>query len=263
MLHCLHKNVRAEQLLSTCVMKRSPSQLRPFKLSECQYHHTKECQKIDLWCLESCFTDCKNCGLHSCCKYCNVHFFLFCLLKVKIWFQNKRSKYKKIMKHGPSGPEGELLHTTSSSSPCSPGLSQLWEVSMANKVPPMHPSSLSEQLRALVSPAPPGSSAQTSDDVIEIRNTEPERLHSVSTPNLWRVSPLRCSYVFYCLLCLKRQFYSRWLPITLSFSTFTDLLQCAWNKGFMKGQKCCYVMNDLLRCIYSNYDVHRMKVFSV
>lgn len=66
---------------------------------------------------------------------------LFCFLKVKIWFQNKRSKYKKIMKHGPSGPEGEMLHTTSSSSPCSPGLSQLWEVSMANKVPSMHPSS--------------------------------------------------------------------------------------------------------------------------
>ncbi|XP_059386182.1 homeobox protein Dlx4b-like isoform X2 [Carassius carassius] len=60
--------------------------------------------------------------------------------QVKIWFQNKRSKYKKIMKHGSSGPEGELLHTTSSSSPCSPGLSQLWEASMANKVPPMHPS---------------------------------------------------------------------------------------------------------------------------
>ncbi len=110
---------------------------------------------------------------------------------------------------------------------------------------------LSEQLRALVSPAPPGSSAQTSDDVIEIRNRARETpFRVVSTPNLWRVSPLRCSYVFYCLLCLKRQFYSRWLPITLSFSTFTDLLQCAGNKGFMKGQKRCYVMNDLLRCIY-------------
>ncbi len=109
---------------------------------------------------------------------------------------------------------------------------------------------LSEQLRALVSPAPPGSSAQTSD-VIEIRNRARETpFRVVSTPNLWRVSPLRCSYVFYCLLCLKRQFYSRWLPITLSFSTFTDLLQCAGNKGFMKGQKRCYVMNDLLRCIY-------------
>ncbi|KAM4624617.1 homeobox protein Dlx4b [Polymixia lowei] len=58
--------------------------------------------------------------------------------QVKIWFQNKRSKYKKIMKHG-SGGEGEHLHSTSSISPCSPGLSQLWEVSMANKGTPMHP----------------------------------------------------------------------------------------------------------------------------
>ncbi|KAJ7984942.1 hypothetical protein DPEC_G00359980 [Dallia pectoralis] len=29
--------------------------------------------------------------------------------QVKIWFQNKRSKYKKTMKHG-SGPEGEHVH---------------------------------------------------------------------------------------------------------------------------------------------------------
>uniref|UniRef100_A0A8C6WKH7 Distal-less homeobox 4b n=1 Tax=Neogobius melanostomus TaxID=47308 RepID=A0A8C6WKH7_9GOBI len=59
--------------------------------------------------------------------------------QVKIWFQNKRSKYKKIMKHG-SGSEGEHLHSTASSiSPCSPGLPQLWEVSMANKGAQMHP----------------------------------------------------------------------------------------------------------------------------
>ena len=57
---------------------------------------------------------------------------------MKIWFQNKRSKYKKIMKHG-SGSEGEHLHSTSSISPCSPGLPQLWEVSMANKGAQMHP----------------------------------------------------------------------------------------------------------------------------
>ncbi|TRY93949.1 hypothetical protein DNTS_022026 [Danionella cerebrum] len=61
--------------------------------------------------------------------------------QVKIWFQNKRSKYKKIMKHGSGGPEGELLHSTSSASPCSPGLPQLWDVSMPNKVPAMHPNS--------------------------------------------------------------------------------------------------------------------------
>ncbi|CDQ71031.1 homeobox protein Dlx4b [Oncorhynchus mykiss] len=58
--------------------------------------------------------------------------------QIKIWFQNKRSKYKKILKHG-SGPEGEHLHSTSSISPCSPGMPQLWEVSMANKGTPTHP----------------------------------------------------------------------------------------------------------------------------
>ncbi|KAG7459630.1 homeobox protein Dlx4a-like [Megalops cyprinoides] len=58
--------------------------------------------------------------------------------QVKIWFQNKRSKFKKIMKHGSSGPEGEHLNSTSSISPCSPGLPQLWDVSMASKGAPMH-----------------------------------------------------------------------------------------------------------------------------
>ncbi|KAJ8254569.1 hypothetical protein COCON_G00211810 [Conger conger] len=58
--------------------------------------------------------------------------------QVKIWFQNKRSKYKKIMKHGSSGPEGEHLNSTSSISPCSPGLPPLWDVAMAGKGAPMH-----------------------------------------------------------------------------------------------------------------------------
>ncbi|KAI1887169.1 hypothetical protein AGOR_G00203360 [Albula goreensis] len=60
--------------------------------------------------------------------------------QVKIWFQNKRSKYKKILKHGSSGPEGEFLHTATSVSPCSPGLPQLWDASMANKGAPVHSS---------------------------------------------------------------------------------------------------------------------------
>ncbi|XP_072298338.1 homeobox protein Dlx4a-like [Eucyclogobius newberryi] len=55
--------------------------------------------------------------------------------QVKIWFQNKRSKYKKIMKNGPCGVEGEHLAPppASSSSPCS-----LWDISMASKAAPVH-----------------------------------------------------------------------------------------------------------------------------
>uniref|UniRef100_A0A8C9RD65 Distal-less homeobox 4a n=1 Tax=Scleropages formosus TaxID=113540 RepID=A0A8C9RD65_SCLFO len=61
--------------------------------------------------------------------------------QVKIWFQNKRSKYKKIMKHGSSGPEGELLHNASNASPCSPALPQLWDLPMGSKGTAMHSSS--------------------------------------------------------------------------------------------------------------------------
>nr|BBB21679.1 distal-less homeobox 4 [Pelodiscus sinensis] len=61
--------------------------------------------------------------------------------QVKIWFQNKRSKYKKIMKQGPSVQEGEPLHSSSSLSPCSPSLPPLWDVSMAGKVAPLPPNS--------------------------------------------------------------------------------------------------------------------------
>ncbi|XP_008413849.1 homeobox protein Dlx4a-like [Poecilia reticulata] len=55
--------------------------------------------------------------------------------QVKIWFQNKRSKYKKIMKNGPCGAEGDHLAPPppASSSPCS-----LWDISMAAKGPPVH-----------------------------------------------------------------------------------------------------------------------------
>ncbi|XP_061568412.1 LOW QUALITY PROTEIN: homeobox protein Dlx4a-like [Cololabis saira] len=54
--------------------------------------------------------------------------------QVKIWFQNKRSKYKKIMKNGPCGPEDHLAPPPpSSSSPCS-----LWDISITNKGAPVH-----------------------------------------------------------------------------------------------------------------------------
>lgn len=71
----------------------------------------------------------------SCFFYWFIFYFLI-YIQVKIWFQNKRSKYKKIMKNGPCGPEGEHLAPPpppSSSSPCS-----LWDISMATKGAPVH-----------------------------------------------------------------------------------------------------------------------------
>ncbi|XP_061893331.1 homeobox protein Dlx4a-like [Entelurus aequoreus] len=58
--------------------------------------------------------------------------------QVKIWFQNKRSKYKKIMKNGHCGPDGESLPPPlqSPSPQCSP-----WDASIAAKGAPVHPGS--------------------------------------------------------------------------------------------------------------------------
>ncbi|XP_072212893.1 homeobox protein DLX-4 [Excalfactoria chinensis] len=60
--------------------------------------------------------------------------------QVKIWFQNKRSKYKKIMKQGSSAPDGEQhLHSSSSLSPCSPSIPPLWDIPVPGKGPPLPP----------------------------------------------------------------------------------------------------------------------------
>ncbi|TNM97489.1 hypothetical protein fugu_015645 [Takifugu bimaculatus] len=83
--------------------------------------------------------------------------------QVKIWFQNKRSKYKKIMKNGPCGLEGEHLAPPpppSSSSPCS-----LWDISMATKGAPGALGRIHEQFCSLVPWTPTGFHAEDSDDV--------------------------------------------------------------------------------------------------
>ncbi|XP_008062138.1 homeobox protein DLX-4 [Carlito syrichta] len=55
--------------------------------------------------------------------------------QVKIWFQNKRSKYKKLLKQNSGGQEGDLPGRTSSLSPCSPALPSLWDLPKAGVLP--------------------------------------------------------------------------------------------------------------------------------
>lgn len=56
-------------------------------------------------------------------------------LKVKIWFQNKRSKYKKLLKQSSGGQEGDLFGRPSSLSPCSLPLPSLWDLPKAGALP--------------------------------------------------------------------------------------------------------------------------------
>ncbi|XP_053309637.1 homeobox protein DLX-4 [Spea bombifrons] len=53
--------------------------------------------------------------------------------QVKIWFQNKRSKYKKVMKQGPSVQDSDPTHTSLSLSPCSPNVTPMWEIPPSGK----------------------------------------------------------------------------------------------------------------------------------
>lgn len=55
--------------------------------------------------------------------------------KVKIWFQNKRSKYKKLLKQNSGGQEGDFPGRASSLSPCSPPLPSLWDLPKAGAPP--------------------------------------------------------------------------------------------------------------------------------
>ncbi|NXS60061.1 DLX4A protein, partial [Brachypteracias leptosomus] len=74
--------------------------------------------------------------------------------QVKIWFQNKRSKYKKIMKQGSGAPDGEHLHTSTSLSPCSPNIPPLWDIPVPGKGAPLAPSSYINSFGAWYPPHP-------------------------------------------------------------------------------------------------------------
>ncbi|DAA18597.1 homeobox protein DLX-4 [Bos taurus] len=55
--------------------------------------------------------------------------------QVKIWFQNKRSKYKKLLKQNSGGQEGDFPGRSPSLSPCSPPLPALWDLPKAGALP--------------------------------------------------------------------------------------------------------------------------------
>ncbi|EPY88340.1 homeobox protein DLX-4 [Camelus ferus] len=55
--------------------------------------------------------------------------------QVKIWFQNKRSKYKKLLKQNSGGQEGDFSGRSPSLSPCSPPLPSLWDLPKAGALP--------------------------------------------------------------------------------------------------------------------------------
>ncbi|XP_053944368.1 homeobox protein DLX-4 [Cuculus canorus] len=74
--------------------------------------------------------------------------------QVKIWFQNKRSKYKKIMKQGSSVPDSEHLHPTASLSPCSHNIPPPWDIPVPGKGPPLAPSNYINSFGAWYQPHP-------------------------------------------------------------------------------------------------------------
>ncbi|EFB15620.1 hypothetical protein PANDA_012987, partial [Ailuropoda melanoleuca] len=55
--------------------------------------------------------------------------------QVKIWFQNKRSKYKKLRKQSSGEQEGGFPGRPPSLSPCSPPLPSLWDLPKVGALP--------------------------------------------------------------------------------------------------------------------------------
>ncbi|XP_038610207.1 homeobox protein DLX-4 [Tachyglossus aculeatus] len=76
--------------------------------------------------------------------------------QVKIWFQNKRSKFRKIMKQGSSVTEGESLPRVPSLSPCSPSLPLLWDPPSVGKGGGLDPGGYISSFGPWYQPQPPG-----------------------------------------------------------------------------------------------------------
>lgn len=55
------------------------------------------------------------------------------LLQVKIWFQNKRSKFKKLLKQGGNPHDSDPIPGSMSLSPRSPTIPPIWDVSASSK----------------------------------------------------------------------------------------------------------------------------------
>lgn len=53
--------------------------------------------------------------------------------QVKIWFQNKRSKFKKLLKQGGNPHDSEPIPGSMSLSPRSPTIPPIWDVSASSK----------------------------------------------------------------------------------------------------------------------------------
>lgn len=126
------------------------------------------------------------------------------------------------MKHG-SGSE-EHLHGTSSISPCSPGLPQLWDIPMANKGGHVHPNSYMNSFDRWYPNQPPQQDAMSRPQmwVPYLRShSDPHRLALSPQPRHW----LWCHLNTGLRLTEQWAFFGAVNPAAI---TFYPALFCAW-----------------------------------